>query len=215
MYQAQAVPPQPAHPPAPPRKPASVALVQTAVFIPAIATPALIVLMLQRLVDLIEARRQWDSMGLEMIEAGTTPMDLATSEFLGAFSVLIALPVVLAFLAVLSAVGLHRRRRWARVLTVIRSSVLLLPLAAWAVGCQILVLAVAKPTAEDYYIGPIDPFTLNAIAATTAFVAELLVFILVLTRPSRRWAPKRSAAAVPGGQWPPAPMPQPSYPSRY
>jgi hypothetical protein len=181
--------------PARPRKPASVSFIQAASFVPALATPALIVLMLQRLSDLIDARLRWNTVGLDMIEYGTTPMDLATTEFRIEFTVLIAVPAVLGLLALVAAIGLHRRRRWARILTAVRSGVLLLPLAAWAAGCTILVLAVAKPTAEDYYIGPIDPFTLNAVAGTAAFVAELLVLILACKRRTRQWAPKEHSRA--------------------
>jgi hypothetical protein len=178
-----------------PRKPASVLFAQTASFVAALATPALILLMLQRLSDLIDARLRWNTVGLDMIEYGSTPMDLAKTEFRVEFTVLIVLPAVLALVSLVAAIGLHRRRRWARILTAVRSGILLLPSAAWAAGCIILVLAVAKPTPEDYYIGPIDPFTLNAIAGTAVFVAELLVFVLVLKRGVRQWTPERQDRA--------------------
>lgn len=213
-YPAQTVPHPPVHLPAHPRKPVAVAVVQAAVFVAALAAPALIVLILQRLVGLIAFRRQWGLLEPDTVESEITPMSLATSEFLLEFSVALGLPVVLAVLAVVSAIGLHKRRRWARILTAIRSGVLLLPLAGWAVGCQILVLTVAKPTPEDYYIGPIDPLMLNAIAGTAAFTAELLVFILVFTRGARRWTPKIPSAPMYKGTWSPVPPQYPTYSAR-
>lgn len=200
--------------PAHPRRPIAVTVIQAVVFVPALAAPALILLMLQHLVGYIAFQRQWGLLGPDAAESESTPMGLATSEFLPEFIVALGLPVVLALLAVISTIGLHKRRRWARIFTTIRSSVLLLPWAGWAVGCQILVLTVPKPTPEDYYIGPIDPLMLNAIAGTAAFIAELLVFILVLTRGTRRWTPKIPSTPMHKGTWSPVPPQYPTYSTR-
>lgn len=229
------IPPQPDSPqfnfaPASARKPVAVILIQVAVFVVALSTPALILLMLQRLVGLIAARSNWAAIGLDAGESEATPMDLARTEFLTEFTVVLSLPVLLTILATISAIGLHRRRRWARILTAIWSGIFLLPMAAWAVGCSILWATVETPTGvKDYFIGPIDPITLNAVAGIAAFVCILLVFILIFTRGVRQWAPKRSTAGpnalgppgpAPGnGQWGYAPQPvqmqTQSYPPRY
>ncbi|MCH7230546.1 hypothetical protein L0U85_06715 [Glycomyces sp. L485] len=174
--------------------------------------------MLQRLVDLIAAREQWAFAGLDLIEPGTTPMDLARGEFLLEFTVVLSLPVVLMVLALVSSIGLQKRKRWARILTAVWSGVLLLPLAGWAAGCLILMWMVPEPAAENYYIGSVDPFTLNAVAGTVAFAGVLLTFILIFTRSVRQWAPKRSAEAGHDSQWgyvqsaQPGPAQQPAYP---
>ncbi|MDA1361538.1 hypothetical protein O1R50_18060 [Glycomyces luteolus] len=198
--------------PAPPdRKPAAVGVIQVAVFLIAIATPALYFMLMQRLVGLMADREMWD-----LNEPGDTPESLATGEFLYALVTVIGLPILLAVLAILSAIGLHKRRRWARVLTAVWVGIMLLPLAAWGTGAVILWKTVPTPTGtKQYFLGPIDPIMLNAIAGPIAFLAALIVFILIFTRRVRQWAPKQTA--VPGPPQPPtfnSPQgfaPQPGY----
>jgi hypothetical protein len=172
------------------RKPGSVGVIQTAVFLITIASPAIYFLLMQRLVGLMADREPW---GLN--EPGDTPSSLATGEFLYALITVYALPVVLVVLALLSAIGLQKRRRWARVLTAIWVGIMLLPLAAWAAGAVILWKAVPAPTGtKEYFLGPIDPIMLNAIAAPIAFLSALIVFILIFTKRVRQWAPKQTPA---------------------
>jgi hypothetical protein len=172
------------------RKPVSVGVVQTAVALITIATPALYFLLMQRLVGLMADREPW---GLN--DPGDTPETLARGEFLYALVTVYALPAVLAVLALLSAIGLQKRRRWARILTAIWVGVMLLPLAAWAAGAAILWKRVPAPTGtKEYFLGPADPIMLNALAAPIAFLSALIVFILIFRRSVRNWAPKRSAA---------------------
>ena len=168
------------------RKPVSVSLIQTAVFLITIATPALYFLLMQRLVGLMADREQW---GLN--DPRDTPESLARGEALYALVTVFALPVVLAVLALLSAIGLQKRRRWARILTAIWVGVMLLPLAAWAAGAVILWKTVPAPTGtKAYFLGPVDPIMLNAIAVPVAFISALIVFILIFKRSVRNWSPK-------------------------
>lgn len=196
-------PPPPATPPAPPpssspaaatRKPPSATVAQIAGFIVALATAALIPLFLWRMADLMESRRAWNMMGLDAGESEMTPLELARTEFATEFGVVQAIPVVLGLLALATAVGLGRRRRWARILGAIWSGVLLLPIAAWAAGSVILVLTVPVQQLEGVFsLGPIDPFALNAIAGVAALIGDLLLFVLLLKRGIRHWAPRRGA----------------------
>jgi hypothetical protein len=190
MTYAPQVPPAPTQPD---RKPGAVRVIQTAVFAIALATPALYYMLMQRLVGLISSREMWD-----LNEPGDTPQSLATGEFLYALVTVIALPALLAVLALISAIGLHKRRRWARILTAIWVGIMLLPLAGWAAGSVILWKTVAAPTGtKEYFLGPVDPIMLNAMAAPVAFLSALIVFILIFTRRVRQWAPKRTAAPTP------------------
>ena len=182
-----------------PRKPRAVAVAQVLVFVAAVATPALIVLFLERLGDIIATREDLQALGLARIEPDTTAMDLATDEFRGDFVAVGALPVLLAGLAILAVVGLQRGRRWGRLVAAIRGGLLLPVLAVWAAGCLFLVSTGRETSSRDLHLGPVDPFTLNAVAAGAAFAAELLVFVLVLTRASRRWTPKRTVDSSPAG----------------
>jgi hypothetical protein len=165
-------------------------VIQTAVALITIATPALYFLLMQRLVGLMADREPW---GLN--EPGDTPETLARGEFLYALITVFALPAVLALLTFLSAIGLQKRRRWARILTAIWVGIMLLPLAAWAAGAVMLWKSIPAPTGtKAYFLGPADPIMLNAIAAPIAFLSALIVFILIFKRSVRYWAPKRSAA---------------------
>jgi hypothetical protein len=171
------------------RKPAAVTVIQVALFVIVLATPALYFLLMQRLVGLMASREHW---GLN--EPGDTPEKLATGEFLYAFVTVIALPIVLALLAIISVIGLHKRRRWGRAITAIWVGIMLLPFLAWAAGAVVLRLAKGVPAGtKQFFLGPIDPLTLNAVAALVAFIAALIVFILIFTRGVRRWAPNRTA----------------------
>lgn len=175
------------------RKPVSVGLIQTAIVLITLATPALYFLLMQRLVGLMADREQW---GLN--EPGDTPEALARGEFLYALVTVYVLPATLAVLTLLSAVGLQKRRRWARILTAIWAGIMLLPLAAWAAGAVVLWKTVPAPTGtKAYFLGPVDPIMLNAIAAQIAFLSALITFILIFKRSVRHWAPKQAVTQVP------------------
>jgi hypothetical protein len=187
-------------------KPPSVTVAQVAGFIIAIAPAAIIPLFLWRMSDLMESRQQWAMMGLDTGgEFGVAPIELARTEFATEFTIIQAIPVVLLLLALTTAVGLGRRRRWSRILGAIWSGILLLPIAAWAAGSVALVLMNSgQPVAAEFSLGPVDPFTLNAIAGTAALACDLLLFVLVLKRGIRRWAPGRGAVPTGAAPRPPA-----------
>lgn len=172
------------------RKPGSVLVVQVAGFIAAAASAALIPMLLWRMVDLMEARGQWNSLGLDAGESDVSALELARTEFAVAFGVVLAIPPVLGILALITAFGLQIERRWARIIGAIWAGALLLPVAAWAAGSVLLFLTTAAPDTDEFNLGPLDPIALNAIAAPAGFVAVLLVFVLLLTRRVRRWTPK-------------------------
>ncbi|WP_211116279.1 hypothetical protein [Glycomyces buryatensis] len=190
----------------PDRKPKSVTFLQVAVFVIALCSTALYFLLMQRLVGMIGTAESWR--GLDVgVDPDSTPMDLATGEYLWAFAFVLGLPVVLLILALLSAIGMQKRKRWARILTAVWIGIFLLPFAAWAAGAVLIRMASGVPTGtKDYFIGPIDPLTLNAIAGPFLFVCALVVFILALKRGARQWAPKKSATGF-AGQAPGAPAP--------
>ncbi|MEU6859031.1 hypothetical protein AB0B28_09210 [Glycomyces sp. NPDC046736] len=177
----------------PERKPVVVGVVQVAVFLVVVATPALYFLLMQRIVGIVADRELWN-----LDEPGDTPSSLASGEFLYALVTVVGLPIVLAVLAVLSAVGLQKRRRWGRILTAVWVGIMLLPLAVWAVAAAVLWKTVPVPTGtRDYFLGPIDPIMLNAIAGPVAFLSALTVFILIFTAPTRRWTPKPDSTPLP------------------
>jgi hypothetical protein len=132
---------------------------------------------------------------------------------------IIAFSAVMIVLAVVSAIGIQKRRRWARMLTAVWAGIILLPLLPWA-GVAVIMAIMTPVVGTDYFIGPVDPFTLNAVAGVAAFTCNLVVFCLALGRRMRRWAPKRTPEApngfVPpqgppaggGGQWGHGPYPQ-------
>lgn len=179
------------------RKPPSVALAQVAGFAVAAATAALVPLFLWRMADLMDARGRWNAIGLDAGEAEAGPLELARTEFATEFALVCGLPVALLLLALCTALGLGRRRRWARILGAVWSGVMVVPLAAWAAGTLALMLTVGGGGAA---VGPVDPLLLNAAASVAALIGDLLVFVLLLARAARRWAPRHRlvpAAALP------------------
>ncbi|MDA1359318.1 hypothetical protein O1R50_06780 [Glycomyces luteolus] len=207
MYQPQPTPQQPPEPA--PRKPGTVRLIQILMPLIALCLCALPLFFLNMTAEVIERNREvvetFGDSGMEDVDLSATPMEYATSELIVEFSVAMALVGAAVLMAPLSVVGLQKRRRWARILTAVWTGIVMLPFGFWAVW------AVASKLfndelllVEDYHVGPIDPVTLGIGAASLAFVSTLLVFILVLTRGTRRWAPKRSAAPT-ASQAPAAP----------
>lgn len=197
-------------PDAAPRKPVSLRLIQVLLLLIALCVCALPFFFLQMTADVIEGNREvletLGDNGMEDFDPSATPMEYATGELIVEFSVAMSLVGAALIVAPLSAVGLQKRKRWARLLTAIWAGIVLLPFgfwAAWALASKFLRNDVEL--VEDYYIGPIDPITFNAGAGSLAFVCTLLVFILALTRGMRRWAPKQSAVPPafqsPGAPW--------------
>jgi NADH:ubiquinone oxidoreductase subunit 3 (subunit A) len=182
---------------APRVKPRSATVVQAAAFVIAAATAALHPLLMLRLGGLMDARRHWNRLGLDAGESEVTALELARNEFPVEYGIVLALPAVIALLALVTAIGLQRGRRWARILGALWSGLLLLPIATWAAGSIVLLLTVTTALSNDYDVGPLNPFALNAIAGTAALAAVVCVFVLLLSRRLRRWTPPRRVPPLP------------------
>lgn len=204
MYQQPQSPPEPA-----PRKPVSVRLIQILVPVIALCTLALPYFFLQMTVDVIEKNRvvkeDLGFPGLEDLDLTQTPLEYAINESPVEFASFMSLVALALIMAPIAAIGLHKRRRWARVLTAVWAGIVVLPFGFWGVWAYASKNFRDDVTlVEDYYFGPIDAITFNIGAAAVAFVSTLLVFILALTRGPRRWTAKQAAAPT-GFQAPGAP----------
>ncbi|WP_030157869.1 hypothetical protein [Glycomyces sp. NRRL B-16210] len=113
--------------------------------------------------------------------------------------------LLLAVLAIISAVGLQRGRFWARVYTPIWAGLCLIAAGVWTLMALVLYLdAVFSPSRNTYE----DPGNLPMlIGSALAFLALLIAFIMVFTRPVREWAPGKQLAISyePGAQGMPLP----------
>lgn len=113
--------------------------------------------------------------------------------------------LVLAALAIVSAVGLQRGRFWARVYTPIWAGLMLVGAGIWMFVALVLYLdSVFSPRRDGY----VDPGLLPMlIGSAVAFLALLIAFITVFTRPVREWAPGRQMVISyePGAQGIPLP----------
>ncbi|THV31896.1 hypothetical protein [Glycomyces paridis] len=185
-----------------PKKPSGAAFAQVAAFVVALASPALILLLLWRLTELDTSRQQWEEFGFDMGETGRSPLEMIREEFPVESAVVFALPVVLLLFALITAIGLQRRSRGARIFGAIWSGVMFLPLAAWGAMSVILMVNVESKT-DAFNLGPIDPVTLNAVLGSAAAVADLLLFILLCSGKVRRWSPKKTNAVPAQGQYRP------------
>jgi hypothetical protein len=187
---------------APERKPAAAALTQMAVLVAALATPALVPMLFQLIANMIASRRDsYIATGLDVGDFTQTPREMALGEYRPFLAGIIAFSAVMILMAVVTAVGLQNRRHWARILTAVWAGILVLPLATWA-GIAVIMAIMTPVEGTDYFIGPVDPFMLNAVAGVAAFIGNLLVFCLALGRQMRRWAPQEMPAA-PNGLVPP------------
>jgi hypothetical protein len=177
-------------------------------------------MLFQLIANMIASRREsYMATGFDVGDFTQTPMEMALGEYRSLYFGIIAFSAVMTVMAIVSTAGIQKRRRWARILTAVWAGIMVLPLAAWA--SVAVIMAIMTPVVgTDYFIGPIDPFTLNAVAGVAAFTGNLMVFCMVLGRRMRRWTPKQTleepngfvppqGPPVASGQWGHGPYQQP------
>ncbi|THV40799.1 hypothetical protein [Glycomyces buryatensis] len=186
----------------PARIPIAIALIQFAVFFIALSPLALVPLM------------QADATYYFETWIEPEPGDTATQYMLEHSYVELGLigvgVVLLLVLAIVSAVGLHKGKRSARILTAIWVGILVVGAIGWeswvwiwssSLGEDLESASAGKFSGAQYYMDALD---LNIPVAAATLVLALLVFILVLTPAVRRWTPKRSYVVFAGQQAPTA-----------